>query len=51
LPYESITEEEYLELKKNTPNFNEGNIALFEDGFEFEIDDGAGCDSGHCPVR
>ena len=52
LPYEAITEDEYSKLKQSMNKFNPGLLSKYEDGSEFEIDEGAGCEgSGHCPVR
>ena len=52
LPFESITEDEYNEMVQELPKFDEELLSDYEDGSDFEIDDGAGCDGPHgCPVR
>lgn len=51
LPYESITEERYNEMIKETPRFDPNMLREFEDlQEEFEILDEE-CSSGACPIR
>lgn len=50
MPYEEITEEQYLELCKNTPKFNHSLISKYEKGEDFEITD-SDCSSGVCPIK
>lgn len=51
LPYESVSENRYNEMKNKIPELNIKNLEKYETGKDFEIDEGAGCDDGHCPVR
>lgn len=51
MPYESITEEEYNNLKKNMKPFIPSLLSKYERQEE-ELDIGdEGCDSGICPIR
>ena len=51
LPYESISEEEYIEMVKNTPTFNPNILKDFENfEEEFEILDEE-CSTGACPIK
>lgn len=51
MPYESISEEQYNEMLKNTPRFNPNMLSQYEN-FEEEFDVlDSDCDSGICPIR
>lgn len=50
MPYESISEEQYLKLKQQLPKFNVAALQEFET-FEIEFELDSDCDTGHCPVR
>lgn len=51
LPYEAITKDKYDKMKAITPDFNVKLLSKYEDGKDFEIEEGGGCEAGHCPVR
>lgn len=50
MPYEEITEEEYLRRKSTMKPFDPSLIALYEKDYE-EYDLGSDCDGGLCPIR
>lgn len=50
MPYEEITEEQYLKLISETPKFNPSLLSKYEKGEEFELDE-ADCSTGLCPIK
>lgn len=52
LPYESITEEEYLKRVSEMKEFNPTLISEYEKTeYEADMSLNSSCDTGHCPVR
>lgn len=50
LPYESITEEEYIKLSSEQNKFNPDMLLKYETKEDSELDESE-CSDGHCPTR
>lgn len=51
MPYESITEEEYMRMKADMKPFIPSLISKYENEFKEDEDLGEGCETGVCPIR
>jgi ribonucleoside-triphosphate reductase (thioredoxin) len=49
-PYETISREQYEEMKAKMPTFDPAILRMFENGEDFDLGTD-GCDSGACPIR